>query len=158
MKVSRTEDRLSYQTHLAKVQKYEQGKIGIHFFTCFANNAVEHYGKRIKILHGCLLRTDLTGHSHPSPFCPNGCDGHALLGPPPSKRHPCRILIIFPGCSTALSTTMRTNLPKLLDLLIFCIYLLNFSLDFFYHIFFVTNQLNISKFLPTQIRKTLISY
>ena len=54
--------------------------------------------------------------------------------------------------------TMRTNLPKLLDLLIFCTYLLNFSLEFFIMIFFATNQLNISKFLPTQIRKTLISY
>ena len=54
--------------------------------------------------------------------------------------------------------TMRTNLPKLLDLLIFCIYSLNFSLEFFIMIFFVTNQLNISKFLPLQICKTLISY
>ena len=55
-------------------------------------------------------------------------------------------------------STMKTNLPKLLDLLIFCIYSLNFSLEFFIMIFFATNQLNISKFLPTQIRKTLISY
>ena len=31
--------------------------------------------------------------------------------------------------------TMRTNLPKLLDLLIFCIYSLNFSLEFFIMIF-----------------------
>ena len=54
--------------------------------------------------------------------------------------------------------TMRKNLPKLLDLLIFCIYSLNFSLEFFIMIVFVTNQLNISKFLPPQIRKTLISY
>ena len=54
--------------------------------------------------------------------------------------------------------TMRTNLPKPLDLLIFCIYSLNFSLEFFIMIFFVTNQLNVSKFLPTQIHKTLISY
>ena len=49
--------------------------------------------------------------------------------------------------------TVRTNLPKLLYLLIFCIYLLNFSLEFFIMIFFV-----ISKFLPIQISKTLISY
>ena len=54
--------------------------------------------------------------------------------------------------------TMRTNVPKLLDLLIFFTYSLNFSLEFFIMIFFVTNQLNISKFLPPQIRKTLISY
>ena len=53
--------------------------------------------------------------------------------------------------------TMRTNLPKILDLLIFCIYSLNFSLEFLSD-FFVTNQLYISKFLPPQIRKTLISY
>ena len=57
-----------------------------------------------------------------------------------------------------LSFTMRTNLPKLLNLLIFGIYSLNFSLEFFIMICFVTNQLNISKFLPLQIRKTLISY
>ena len=54
--------------------------------------------------------------------------------------------------------TMRTNLPKLLDPLIFYIYSLNFSLEFFIMILFVTDQLNISKFLPPQIRKTLISY
>ena len=53
--------------------------------------------------------------------------------------------------------TMRTNLPKLLDLLIFCMFSLNFSLEFFIMIFFVTNQLNISKLLPP-ILKTLISY
>ena len=40
-------------THCAKVQKYEQGKIGLQFFICGANNVVEHYGKIIKILHGC---------------------------------------------------------------------------------------------------------
>ena len=32
--------------------------------------------------------------------------------------------------------TMRTNIPKLLDLPIFCIYSLNFSLEFFIMIFF----------------------
>ena len=56
------------------------------------------------------------------------------------------------------SYNMRTNLPKILDVLIFCIYSLNFSLEFFIMIFFVTNQVNVSKFLPPQIRKTLISY
>ena len=40
----------------------------------------------------------------------------------------------------------------------FCIYSLNLSLEFFIMIFFVINQLNIGKFLPPQIRKTLISY
>ena len=33
--------------------------------------------------------------------------------------------------SNLLMCTMRTNLPQLLDLLIFCIYSLNFSLEFF---------------------------
>ena len=51
------------------------------------------------------------------------------------------------------SNTMRTNLPKLLDLLIFCKHSLNFCLEFFIMIFVVTNQLNISKFLPPQICK-----
>ena len=46
----------------------------------------------------------------------------------------------------SLGNTMRTNLPKRLDQLIFCIYSLNFSLEFFIMIFFASNQLNISKF------------
>ena len=49
--------------------------------------------------------------------------------------------------------TMRKNLPKPLDLVIFCICSLNFSLDHD-HDFFVRNQLNISKVLSLQIRKT----
>ena len=57
-----------------------------------------------------------------------------------------------------MGATMRTNLPKILDLLLLCILSLNFSLKFFIMIFFVTIQLNISKFLPPQIHKTLISY
>ena len=56
------------------------------------------------------------------------------------------------------SHTMRKKVPKLLDLLIFCIDSLNFSLEFFIVLFFVTNQQNISKFLPAQIRKILTSY
>ena len=35
------------------------------------------------------------------------------------------------------SNTMRTNLPKLLDLLMFCIYSVHFSLEFFIMIFFL---------------------
>ena len=50
---------------------------------------------------------------------------------------------------------LKTNLPKLLDLPIFCIHSLNLSLEFLIMIFFVTNQLNISKFLPPQIRKNM---
>ena len=49
---------LSYSittAHCAKVQKYEQGKIGLQFLICGANNVVEHYGKRTKILHGCVF-------------------------------------------------------------------------------------------------------
>ena len=54
-------------------------------------------------------------------------------------------------------STMRTNLTKLLDLLIFWLsYPLNLSLEFFIMIFFVTNLLNISKFLPPQVREALI--
>ena len=30
-----------------------QGKKGLHFFDIGANTVVEHYVKRIKILHGC---------------------------------------------------------------------------------------------------------
>ena len=54
--------------------------------------------------------------------------------------------------------TKRTNLPKLLDLLISFICSLNLSLEFFIMIFFGTNQLNINKFLPTQIYKTHCLY
>ena len=55
--------------------------------------------KELKSCMGVLLRADLTGHGHSSPFCQNGLDGRALLCQP-SKGHPCRILIIFPYCST----------------------------------------------------------
>ena len=44
--------------------------------------------------------------------------------------------------------TMRTNLPKLLDLLIFCIYSLNFSLKFFILIFFYNKSAKYYEFLP----------
>ena len=55
--------------------------------------------------------------------------------------------------------TMRKNLPKTLDQLTFSIYSLNFSLEFFMMMIkIITNQLNISKFLPPQRRKTLHSY
>ena len=50
--------------------------------------------------------------------------------------------------------TMRTNLPKLLDFW-FCILSLHFSLEFFIMIFFVANQLNVSKFLLFERCKTL---
>ena len=41
---------------------------GPEFLICGANNVLEHYGKRIEILHSILLRTELTGHGHPMPF------------------------------------------------------------------------------------------
>ena len=50
--------------------------------------------KESKSSTGVLLRADLTGHGHPSPFCQNGWDGCTLLGQP-SKGHPCRILFFF---------------------------------------------------------------
>ena len=50
----------------------------------------------IKILHGVLLRADLTVHGHSTPhFGRKGLYGHALLGQA-SKEHLCRILILFP--------------------------------------------------------------
>ena len=71
------------------------------------------------------------------------------------------IICVELRCYTAvflyLEITVRTNLPKLLDLLIFCIFT-KFYFGIFHHDFFLTNQLNISKFLPLQRRKTLISY
>ena len=47
-----------------------------------------------------------------------------------------------------------TKTFRLIDIL----HSLNFSLEFFIMMFFVTNQLNISEFLPPRIRKTSISY
>ena len=52
---------------------------------------------------------------------------------------------------------MRTDLSKLLNLIILCIYSLDFSLEFFIMIFFVTNQLNISKFLTPKYVKSYFS-
>ena len=63
------------------------------------------------------------------------CDFHSCAF---SKNSPNIQLVRF-----SLHNTMKTNLPKLLDLLIFCIYSLNFSLEFFIMISFVTNQLDI---------------
>ena len=53
---------------------------------------------------------------------------------------------------------MRRNLQKTLDLLIFSVYSLNFSLEFLELLKFSHNLPNISKFLPPQRRKTLHSY
>ena len=39
----------------AKVQKYEQSKIGHQFYICGGINVEEHFGKSIKILHGCPI-------------------------------------------------------------------------------------------------------
>ena len=47
-------------------------------------------GKELKSCTGVLLRSDLTGHGHPTRFGRKGLNGHALLGQP-SKGHPCRI-------------------------------------------------------------------
>ena len=44
--------------------------------------------KELKSCTGVLLRADLTGHGHPSPFCQNGgWDGRALLGEPSKGHH-----------------------------------------------------------------------
>ena len=42
-----------YFSHCVKVQKYIRAQYVSNFFTCGANNVVEYYGKRIKILNGC---------------------------------------------------------------------------------------------------------
>ena len=52
---------------------------------------------------------------------------------------------------------MGTNLPKTFRLTDILHIFTKFYFGVFHHDFFV-NQLNISKFLPPQIRKTLISY
>jgi hypothetical protein len=51
--------------------------------------------KELKSYTIVLLRADLTGPGHPTHFDRKGLDGLALLGQP-SKRHPCRMIILFP--------------------------------------------------------------
>ena len=53
-------------------------------------------------------------------------------------------------CVLRFNFTMRTNLPKTLDLLIFSIYSLNFSLECLELLKFSHSLPNISKFLPPQ--------
>ena len=76
--------------------------------------------KELKSCTGVLLRADLTGHGHSSPFCQNGWDGRALLGQP-SKGHPCRILILFPYCS--MYYIISTTYKKIGDLFCLVIFL-----------------------------------
>ena len=38
--------------HCAKVQKYNRAKQVSNIWICGADNAVEHYGQRVKVLHG----------------------------------------------------------------------------------------------------------
>ena len=54
--------------------------------------------------------------------------------------------------------TMRKILPKTLNLLIFSIYSLNFSLEFMELVTISHNLPNVSKFLPPQRHKTIRSY
>ena len=72
-----------------------QNRSPIFRFVVLIHNAVEHYGKKNRILHGVLLRADLTRHGHPIHLGRKGLDGRALLGHS-SKGHPSRILILFP--------------------------------------------------------------
>ena len=44
---------IDHRSHCGKVQKYNRAKYVSNFLICWANNVVEHYGKRIEILHGC---------------------------------------------------------------------------------------------------------
>ena len=53
----------SFDSHCAKVQKYEQGKIISNFMICDSNDVVEHYGGKNLHCTGVLLRADITGHS-----------------------------------------------------------------------------------------------
>ena len=73
-----------------------QEKIGLHFFLyvvlIMQQNIME---KELKSYTIVLLRADLTGPGHPTHFDRKGLDGLALLGQP-SKRHPCRMIILFP--------------------------------------------------------------
>ena len=76
-------------SHCAKVQKYDQSKIGLQFFDVLImqQNIME---KELTSCTGVLLRADLTGHgqfSQLADICQKGWDGHALLGQP-SKRSP----------------------------------------------------------------------
>ena len=83
-----------------KSKNMNKAKYVSTFLICDTNNVVEHYGKRIKILHLCPSIAGLTGHSQFSQlanFCQNGLNGSSLLGQP-SKGHPYRILILFSYC------------------------------------------------------------
>ena len=68
--------------HCAKVQIYEQGKIGLQFL---------FMEKELKSCIGVLSRADLAGHgqfSQSVDFCQKGWDGYALAIRPALKRMP----------------------------------------------------------------------
>ena len=50
--------------------------------------------KELKSCMGVLLRTDLTGHGHPTRFGRKGLDGRVLLGQP-SKGHRAGLYLFF---------------------------------------------------------------
>ena len=92
-----------------KSRNMNRAKSVSNFLICGTNIIVEHYGKRIEILHtGVLLRADLTGHgqfSQSADFCQKGWDGCALLGQP-SKGCQCRISTLFPYSCNNITTTL----------------------------------------------------
>ena len=115
--------------------------------------------KNVQLVRGSSFRNDLLQNPYKNLVTPLDLKGR------------CLVKLVFSLTNTNMEwiinkTERGKNLvihyenkfTKTLDLLIFCIYLLNFSLEFFIMIFFVTNQLNISKFLPLQIGRTLVSY
>jgi hypothetical protein len=58
-----------------KSRNINKAKEVSNFLICGTNNIVEHYGKIINILHGVILRADLTGYSQFSQsadFCQKG--------------------------------------------------------------------------------------
>ena len=99
-------------TPCAKVQKYNRAEYVSNFFIYGANNAVEHYGKRIKIQHGCPFEGWL---NKARPFWQKGlgwpCPVRSVLNI--SKGHLLRILSLFPYCSIKL---LALHVKKIGDL------------------------------------------
>jgi hypothetical protein len=78
--------------------------------------------------------------------------------PPPFKKISNSMVVLVSYLSSWALIHYEKNLPKILDLLIFSNYSLNFSLEFLELLKFSDNLPNINKFLPPQRRKTLHSY
>ena len=88
---------LKHSSNCAKIKKYCRTKYVSNFLIFGAKNIVEHYGKRIEILHGCPFEgwPSRARPSHPS--WQKLADWLNWLYPVKSalKRTPCMILIFF---------------------------------------------------------------